>query len=138
MANWFKPASSLPFNPGGGNVPNVGGALTEWFQPMVFKIVSKAVVNYQAYETAIESPFRGVIQPFTDRQLLLKPEGQRAWTWFTVHSGPSLKLDVDDVVNYAGKNYRVMSLKDYSIYGYLEYHLISDYTGSDPTAVVTP
>ena len=136
MANWFIPASSLPFSPGAGNVPNVGEALIEWFQPMVFKIVTKAVVNYQAVETAVEVSFRGVFQPFSDRQLLLKPEGERAWSWYWIHSDPSLMLDVDDVIEYQGKNYRVMSLKNYSLYGYMDYHVITDYTGSDP--VVTP
>lgn len=132
MVNWIKPASELPFNPGASNLPNVGEALIEWFQPMTFKLVTKTVVNFQADEKSQDFSFMGTMQPLSYREIMIKPEGQRAWTWWWLHADPSLLLNVDDVVNYSGKNYRVMGLKPYDNYGYREYHLIEDYTGSDP------
>jgi hypothetical protein len=124
--------SNRPLNTRAGTVPQMGGALQNWFQPMVFTRVVKTVSGFQVVETPEDINFQGVIQPFTDRQLFLKPEGQRAWTWFLLHADPVLKLDVDEVVSYLGEQTRVMSRRDYSIYGYVEYHLVQDWTGSGP------
>jgi hypothetical protein len=76
-----------------------------------------------------------VWQVLTDKKLMMKPEGQQAWDWFMVHSQPQLNLEVDNVIIYRSKQYRVMAKKDYSLYGYIEYHLVDDYTASGPTAV---
>jgi hypothetical protein len=72
--------------------------------------------------------FRGVVQPFSARQLIVKPEGERAWQWWKVHSETSLSLRGDDIILYRGKNFRVKTDSDYSDYGYYEYDLIEDYT----------
>lgn len=125
-------ASSRPINVRTGTVPDVSGALFDWFQPMVFTRVSKIVEGFQVVETPTPINFRGVLQPFNTRQLVLKPEGERAWTWFTLHADPSLTLQVDDVVTYLGKQTRVASRKDFVLYGYVEYEIIQDYMGAGP------
>ncbi len=137
MANWITSGKNTPLNAVDSGVPNMGDALIGWMQPMVFEVVNKTIPGFELVETTTPVSFRGVIQPLGGSALLLKPEGQRDWDWRQVHSDPSLILSVDDVVIYLGKQYRVMVVKDYSLYAYLEYHLISDYTGSDP-AEVTP
>lgn len=119
-------------------IPNMSGALDNWMQPMVFVLVQKSNIAFQAVEVGEAIKFMGVIQPFTDRELMLRPEGERSWTWYWVHALPSLKLNTDEVVNYLGKQYRVMGLKNYGIYGYLSYQVIEDYTGAGPTIEATP
>lgn len=119
----IKNGANTPLNVGAGTLPNVGGALLSWFQPMTFVIVTKTNVAFQLQETEEEISFRGVIQPLTKRRLEITPEGQQAWTWLQLHSDPSLVLDVDDVVLYLGVRTRVMAVKDYTIYGYREYEL---------------
>jgi hypothetical protein len=133
----FKNAKDTPLNQQQGTVPQMGGALLDWFQTMVFGVVTKTTTNFQVIEDMEEITFKGVIQPFTSRQLLLKPEGQRAWSWFMVHSDPSLQLNVDMVIKYLGKQYRVMQKMDYSLYEYIQYDIIEDFTGAGPQ-VVTP
>lgn len=123
---------NTPLNQQTGTVPNVGGAMLDWFQPMTFVQVLKRIVGFQAFETATAILFRGVVQPLQARRLLLKSEGQRAWTWLWMHSDPSLRLEVDDVVVYLGVQTRVMARKDYTIYGYIEYELCQDWTGAGP------
>lgn len=123
---------NTPLNQKTGTVPDVGGGLLDWFQPMVFTRVVKTVTGFQVQETATPVNFRGVIQPFTDRQLLLKPEGQRSWTWLWLHADPVLTLDTDEVVTYNGVQTRVMARKDYTLYGYVEYQLVQDYSGAGP------
>lgn len=115
-----------------GTVPDLSGGLQDYYQMLTFTLITKLVEGFQAVETPEPINFRGVIQPFSERQLLLKPEGQRAWTWFTLHSDPILTLKVDDVVFWNSKQTRVMSRKDYALYGYVEYTLVQDWIGSGP------
>lgn len=123
---------SIPFvQPGirSSSVPNMSTTLLQWFQPMTFTLIAKQNVNFLVEETPTNYSFRGVWQPFSDQQLLIKPEGQRAWSWFMLHSDVTLKLDPDDAVIYNGIRYRVMGKRDYTEYQYLEYHIILDYQG---------
>lgn len=133
MANTISNACNRPLNVQTGTIPDVGGALLDWFQPMTFELVTKTEAGFQVVETGETVNFRGVMQPLTERRLLLKPEGQRAWTWLLLHADPVLTLKVDDVVLYLGVQTRVMAKKDYAIYGYVEYHLCQDWQGSGPT-----
>lgn len=116
-------------------LPNMAGALYEWLQAMQFQLITKTVVNFQVVETATALDFNGVWQPFSAEQLKLKPEGQRSWSWWMLHSLTEISLQNDDVVEYSGKNFRVMEQNDYACYGYFEYHLVEDWTGSGPTVV---
>lgn len=131
--SWIKNASNTPLNVNSGTLPDMSGALLNWFQKMTFGLVVKTVSGFQVVETMEEISFMGVIQPLTERQLLLKPEGQRAWSWYWVHSDPSLNLKTDDVIIYLERQYRVMAKKNYSIYQYQEYQIVTDWTGSGPT-----
>lgn len=103
-----------------------------WLKPMVFLVVTKSQVNFQTYEEEEKISFDGVWQPFSDRKLQMKPEGQRSWKWFTCHSFSQLPLDVDMIIEYVSKKYRVMEIRAYPEYGYYEYHLVDDYSGSGP------
>lgn len=124
--------SNKPLNTQAGTVPDVSGAMTDWFQPMVFTRVLKETIGFQDVETPTAVDFRGVIQPLSDRQLQLKPEGQRSWTWLMLHSDPSLTLNTDEVVTYLGVQTRVMARQDFSLYGYILYSLVQDWTGAGP------
>lgn len=125
-------AANLPLFHKAGTVPDVSGALRDYFQAMVFTRVQKQIIGHQVLETPVPVNFQGIIQPLTERQLFLKPEGQRAWTWFQLHADPVLTLQVDDVVIWRGKQTRVMARKDFELYGYVEYHLVQDWTGAGP------
>lgn len=130
--NVISNAANRPLFARSGTVPDVSDAMQDYFQPMMFEKLTKTVVAGEAVETGVPINFRGVIYPFTDRQLYLKEEGQRAWTWFELFADPVLTLDVDDVVNYKGIQTRVMARRDYAIYGYVQYQLVQDFTGSGP------
>lgn len=127
--------ANTPINQDTGTVPNVGGAMRDWFQPMVFVLVEKQTINFQEVELGTPICFQGVVQPFTDRELAIRPEGQRAWTWLQLHADPVLKLAVDDCIIYLNVQYRVVSRKNYTNYGYCEYSLVQDYKGSGPSLI---
>lgn len=131
-------AGNLPLSFRSGTVSDLSGAMTDWFQPMVFSLVGKFFSSFQLFENATNLNFRGVIQPLSGRKLELKPEGQRTWTWLLLHAEMTLQLDVDDVVTYKDVRMRVMTQKDFSIYGFYEYELVQDWEGSSPVLGSSP
>lgn len=78
----------------------------------------------------IEKPvsFQGVIQPLSPRSIQLKPEGQRDWTWLQIHAlAGKLNLTTNDQITYNGTIYKIMAVLDYSLNGYIEYHVANEY-----------
>lgn len=108
-------------------VPQMGETLKGWFQSMTFIKLVKTVVNFENFETEEEIKFRGVWQPASAESLMLKPEGQRSWRWYTVHAEKTLILNPDEIILYRGQRYRVKDKNDYFEYGYIQYGLIEDY-----------
>lgn len=130
--------ANIPLNTQQGSVPNMGDALLDWFQKQTFGLITKTTTGFQVYEDGSDINFWGLIQPLSGRQLMMVPEGQRNWNWIAVYAqaapeGAVLKLKVDDLIVYLGTQYRVMAEKNYSIYSYVYYELVEDYTGSVPT-----
>lgn len=111
-------------------LPQVGEVLPSWFQTLTFDVVTKTIVNYEVEETTLTITTQGVRQPMSAQQLSIKPEGQRAWKWETLHCLPDVKLRVDDIVIFDGVKYRVMERWDWSEYGYAEYHICQAYEGT--------
>lgn len=132
MSTKIANAANLPLFFKAGTIPDVSGAMQDYFQKMTFELLTKTVVGFQSMEVPTIYDFQGNMQPFTERQLFLKPEGQRSWTWFWLFADPVLTLKTDDVVLYKGIQTRVMARKDYILYGYVEYHLVQDWVGSGP------
>jgi hypothetical protein len=126
-------AKNIPLNERAGTVPDVSGALNDKLQPMTFSFLTKDVVSFQNDETKEDVSFRGRLDPFTASDLKLLPEGQRQWKWYHLLTDRTLELNNDDRVGYLGAGYRVMDRTDYKLYGFQDYHLIQDWTGSDPT-----
>lgn len=129
---WINNAKDVPLNANSGTVPDVADTIMDWFQLMTFGVITKTVVAFQLEEDVTNVSFHGVIQPLTGRQIAMKPEGQRQWDWIMVHSDLSLKLEIDDIIIYLGKQYRVQNSKDYSLYKYFYYELVEDWEGSGP------
>lgn len=111
-----------------GTLPNMSDAMTDYFQPMVFVQIVKSVENFLSVETPTKILFEGVMQPLTEQQLRMKPEGQRKWEWFWLHAEPGLSLNPDEEVFWQNVKYRVMARKNYFQYGYIEYHLVDDFS----------
>jgi hypothetical protein len=130
--SWINNANSIPLFANSGTVPDLSTALDNWYQPMTFGIIMKVVSDFQVIESVVDTQFMGVWQPLTGRELMMKPEGQRAWSWWLLHSQLALDLKVDDIIIYLTKQYRVMAKKNYSLYKYQEYQLVEDWINSGP------
>lgn len=127
--------TNVPLNFQMGTVPNMMEALTDYMQTLTFEQLTKIVVGFEALEVPVTTTFRGLFMPFSPRDLLLIPEGQRAWTWLHLYTMLPLTLQVDDVVIFPqlnNKQTRVMFRNEFALYSYLEYKLVQDFTGSGP------
>lgn len=129
---YINNAKDVPLNANSGTVPDMSDAITDWFQIMTFGVITKTVVAMEVSESVIDTTFRGIIQPLSGRQINMKPEGQRQWNWIMLHSDLTLKLEIDDIIIYLGKQYRIQNKKNYALYKYQYYELISDWLASGP------
>lgn len=120
-------ANSLTLDKITGSLPNVSGALLDWFQPITFVIIKKTTVNFKLVEERSNYTFMGVVESQTPQQLQMKPEGQRSWNYLNIWSLPNVSLKIDDIFCYQGKDYRVLSKNDWSQYGYAEFECVEDY-----------
>ena len=109
-----------------GNLPNVTEAIVGWFQSMSVSTIVKTVVDFQLVETLTTSTIQAVRQPFTSKQLMIKPEGQRAWNWETLHT--LQEFNVDDIIVFNSTRYRIMQKWHWKEYGYFEFHICENFT----------
>lgn len=130
----LKMGKDLPLFYNSG-VPNMSGTLDAWMQSLTFNLINKEIVNGEVLETTSNVSFSGVWQPLSFKQLMLKPEHQRAWSWWQCHSHININLKTDDVIRFRGEQFRVMSMGNYDLYGFYEYHLVRDFDGSGPYEV---
>lgn len=111
----------------GGLLPDMSDVIPGWFQPLSFGLLSKGVIDFEETETVENVSTMGMVQPMSPQQISIRPEGQRAWKWKTLHCLADISLKPDDLVVIGGERYRVMAKLDYSEYGYCEYHICGDY-----------
>jgi hypothetical protein len=120
-----------------GTIPNMADVLDDWYQALVFEKVGKMVSGgsaFQVIETTVQVPFRGLIVPEKSWELTLKPVAQRTWKFYKCYAETVLPLFTDDVVLWQGGQYRVVSMTDYSLFGYYEYSLAQDWVARGPIA----
>ena len=90
--------------------------------------ITQDIIEGEKATTEEKINFLGVWQPLRDEQLQFKPEGQRSWEWVWIHAkSGNLNLSTQDKIIFQNKRFKVMSVKDYSLNGYIEYELVRDY-----------
>lgn len=116
------------------NMPNMAETLTGWEVPLTLIKITQSIIEGDAVKTETKINFMGVWQPLRDEQLISKPEGQRSWEWVWIHAkSGQLNLKTQDKVIFNSKRYKIMSVKDYSLNGFVEYELVRDYEESSNT-----
>ena len=115
-------------------MPQMQTALSGWEVPLTLVKVIQDIVDGDAVFTEQEINFLGCFQPLKDEELQFKPEGQRSWSWYWIHAkAGTLNLQTADKIIFNNKRYKVMSVKDYSLNGFIEYQIIRDFE-SNPQA----
>ena len=109
-------------------LPQMGSTLNGWEVPLTLVKVTQAVVDGDVVKTEQNIDFLGCWQPLRDEELQFKPENQRSWSWYWIHAkSGTLNLQTQDKIIFLHKRFKVMGVKDYSLYGYIEYQIIRDY-----------
>lgn len=109
-------------------LPDMSNTLTGWKVPLSLKKIKQSVVDGLAVKTEETINFQGVFQPLREEQLQSKPEGQRSWAWYWIHAkAGTLNLSTQDKIIFNNVRYKVMAVKDYTLYGYIEYQIVVDY-----------
>lgn len=127
--------SPVPLNQLSG-MPQMGAAFSGWQKKITLTRIVQQVVRGIVTDVPTSLTFQGTIQPLNPRLIMLKPEGQRSFTWLQIHAfASSLNLDDNDRISglpppFDGKNYKIMGVYDYSLNNFIEYHAIEDYEGT--------
>ena len=121
---------NIKINMLGGSLPNMNDALNGWEVSIVADYIRQINSNNEIKNVTHTQRIAGVLQPLRPEDVELKPEGQRSWSWFMLHVKPHYrKLRVEQQIDIDKQPYKVMSVKDYQRYGYIEYHVIRSYNG---------
>lgn len=106
-------------------LPNMSSTITAWFLDITFYTVKRTMQGAEWIETPGEElKTKGVVQPPSNEQLKIMPEGAWAWETLWVHCLPNIQLEPNQYIYYDGKKYKVMNKKDWVKYGYVEYMLV--------------
>lgn len=109
-------------------MPNMANTLTGWEVPLSLVKITQKIQEGDKLVIKHSINFLGVWQPLRDEQLQTKPDGMRSWEWIWVHAkAGTLNLNTGDKVIFNQKQYKVMNVKDYSLNGFIEYHMVRDY-----------
>lgn len=109
-------------------MPNMAQTLTGWEVPLVLEKITQSIIDGDRVTSTKKINFLGVFQPLRDEELQFKPEGERSWEWYWIHAkSGTLNLKTQDKIIFQNKRYKVMSIKDYSLNGFIEYQIIRDY-----------
>lgn len=117
----YNPNASLT------NMPNMSSTLNSWEIPMqLIKVTQTTSEGDVSYNEQIFS-FRGVLQPLKTEELLAKPEGQRSWNYYWIHTNSPLNFQTADKIIYQNTEYKITGVKDYTLNGFRELEVILDY-----------
>lgn len=109
-------------------LPQMANTLNGWEVPISIIKITQSIVDGDVVKGEEQIDFMGVWQPLRDEELQSKPEGQRSWEWYWIHAkSGTLNLQTQDKIKFQGKRFKVMAVKDYSLNGFVEYHIVRDY-----------
>lgn len=122
--------SLRPLSMSTASIPNMSDALDSWFVSISVSVVTKTVdqTTFNVTEVLTAKTIQAVKQALSSRDLQVKPEGQRAWSWEQLHVKEGDVFNLDDVVIISNVRYRIMNKWDRRDYGYYEYHICQDFT----------
>ena len=109
-------------------MPNVLEVLDGWMMDFIVDLSRQEEIDGDYVYRSKFKKMQGVMQPLKMEEINLKPEGQRAWEWYQLHvQANQVRIPVGKIVTFKNKKYKIMAMKDYSLNGYFEYHIVRDY-----------
>ena len=109
---------------GASTLPNMHSATIGWFRPLTVVLVTTTIIAGLANQVKRPIATSGVLQPMHSREIILKPEGDRSYRWFTLHADIGLQLNLNDIAIIRNVTYRVMGRWDWRDAGFIKYDLV--------------
>ena len=109
------------------NMPNMANTLSGWEAPLSLIKVTQSIIDGDAVFNEQITNFMGVIQPLRSEDLAMKPEGQRSWKYYWIHTNSNLPFQTADKIIFKDKRYKITDIKDYGLNGFRELEVILDY-----------
>ena len=111
------------------SAPQISPDFSGWGSSLLLVQITQQIIDGLVQDIIHQTPFHGVVQPLSPKQLMLKPEGERAWAWLQIHiqANSPVKLNVNDRIMYNCCKYKVMARLDYSANNYIELHVVQDF-----------
>lgn len=119
----------IKLNENSGTIPNVSGALLNWFQQITIGIIVKETINFTLVETVQYINFLGIWEQPSPERLEIRASGERSWNYASLWTQPEVNLKTDDIIIRNGVQYRILNKWDWSDGGYLQFDLVQNYTG---------
>lgn len=108
-------------------VPKIKFALSGWQVPIKMIKITRNLVDGQVVESAENIDYIGSVQPLQAETLKIQPLELRSWEWLQIFTKTQFELVINDFIEYNNKKYKVMAKKNYSLYNYIEYHVMEAY-----------
>lgn len=109
-------------------MPQMQTALQGWEVTIYADYIKQEWINGEPVEIKKTEKIIGTRQPLKTEEVALLPEGQRNWKHYWLHVDAKYKpLSIQQVIKIKGNDYRINAVKDYSLNGFYEYHIIEDY-----------
>jgi len=108
-------------------IPKIQNAFNGWESPITMIKVTQSIVDMETITVKENLSFQGVIQPLNAEALKIGTLEMRSWEWLMIHTKVNVEIQTNDLIEYEGKQYKVMFEKDYSLNNYYEYHLVKNY-----------
>ncbi len=112
-------------------LPNVGDAVSYLFQPVRVGIIKATQVKgyTQTFVQRYVATHGARVQ--NPNRLVVTKTGERIWDSMDIYFTSSIILVADDLFLFAGVQYRVIAVEDWTEYGYNRYSVLQDYTKLD-------
>ena len=98
-------------------LPNVSDALAGWIIPLLVKTVTTTRVDFVDTEIVTGDTINAVVQP-TQKTKLNADTLDWSQRHITLHS--TAPLEMGQLVEYQGADYKVVEVQDWLMYGYME------------------
>ena len=98
-------------------LPNMSSVLTAFEQTIILKSIVQTVVDHRPVDTPTPNTIKAVVQVAEKEKLQIEIVD---WSlqYLMVHSKTS--FTINDLIEYKGKDFKIIDLGDYSDYGYYE------------------
>lgn len=108
-------------------MPNMANTLTGWEVPLTLIKITQSIVDGDVVFNETKTQFMGVLQPLRTEDLISKPEGQRSWDYYWIHTKDTLPFQTADKIEYSNVRYKITAIKNYGLNGFTELEVILDY-----------